>query len=386
MSQVIVIGGQHHNTLGVIRSLGRNGIKPIVILTSKKKDTYISRSKYISEFIQLDDSNKVVPYLLNYGKEVGSKRVIITCHDKISATLDEYMDELTEWFFVPGTSDKRLLKLANKDEMSQLAIEVGLNVPFSITNLSEFSLGIDKFPVITKPLASKDGSKRDIVVCNTPEELTNFFDSRKGRKFQVQQFIDKLFEFQLIGCSIDGGKEVIIPGVSKLIRMGLGSNTGFLEYTYLTSDYDEVVNKTKDFISATGYSGLFSVEFIRGKDGKDYFLEMNFRNDGNAICTTNAGANLPYFWVQRCLRKEVEIPRITHNEFVMPEYNELTFWCSGAVSTIDFLKDLFKSTSYMEYAADDPGPTHGYRDFIIKLLMVMIKRPVISIAKLFGLK
>lgn len=31
-NKIIVFGGDHHNTLGVVRSLGEAGIKPILIL------------------------------------------------------------------------------------------------------------------------------------------------------------------------------------------------------------------------------------------------------------------------------------------------------------------------------------------------------------------
>lgn len=42
------------------------------------------------------------------------------------------------------------------------------------------------------------------------------------------------------------------------------------------------MNTVRYFIRDLGYSGLFSLEFIRDKSGKDYFMELNMRNDGNA--------------------------------------------------------------------------------------------------------
>lgn len=43
------------------------------------------------------------------------------------------------------------------------------------------------------------------------------------------------------------------------------------------------LSKVNDFIKRIGYSGLFSVEFLRGQDGNNYFLEINMRNDGNHV-------------------------------------------------------------------------------------------------------
>ncbi len=381
---VVVVGSHHHNTLGVIRGLGREGLKPIVIMTNRSQKPYILRSKYILETVALNNSLEVVPYLLKRFEGNAEKIVLIACHDKISEIIDCNRAALSQWFYAPGTNDRRLGSLVNKSIMTELAAQIGLTVPYSIN--SDDNIDIDKlpYPVITKPSASKDGSKRDIKILKSPTALLSFLEERKGRKFQIQQYITKSFEFQLIGCSIDGGNEIVIPGISKLIRTGSGSNTGFLEYTALTSDFETTLAKTKDFIKATGYSGLFSVEFLRGVDGTDYFMEINFRNDGNAICTTNAGANLPYFWVQRCIGAETPIPIIDHTEYVMPEYNELGMWFSGIISTKEFIKDFRQVTSYMEYAPDDPAPTHGHWDFRLKLFLTIVKKPLYKLAKFLG--
>lgn len=384
--KVIVVGSHHHNTLGVIRALGRKGITPFVIMTNVMTNSYILRSKYIVESVQLSGSDEVIPFLLEHVANRNQTPVIIACHDRISEILDFNRTALSKFFHTPGTPVRRLSALVNKESQTRLAAQIGLNVPFSV--MSDFDLDFNglHYPVITKPAASRDGSKNDIRILYTPKTLANFLQSRQNRKFQIQKYIDKVFEFQLIGCSIYSGDEIVIPGVSKLIRTGAGSNTGFLEYTSLTPDFDRTLALTKKFIRATGYSGLFSVEFLRGRDGIDYFMEMNFRNDGNAICTTNAGANLPYYWVQKCLGLEVETPTIDHTEYVMPEYNEIGFWLGGAISTHEFIKDLRKSTSYMEFASDDPGPTHNHRDFRIKLLKAAIIRPAYLIAKRLGLR
>ena len=47
MNKVILIGGDHHNGLGLARSFGINGIKPYgIIVTGRNKHSFISKSKY----------------------------------------------------------------------------------------------------------------------------------------------------------------------------------------------------------------------------------------------------------------------------------------------------------------------------------------------------
>lgn len=45
--KVIVIGGNHHNTLGVLRSLGEKGVFSELILVTSSKYPYVKYSKYI---------------------------------------------------------------------------------------------------------------------------------------------------------------------------------------------------------------------------------------------------------------------------------------------------------------------------------------------------
>lgn len=44
---VIIIGGNHHNPLGVVRSFGVNGIRPYgIIVTGQNKSSFVTKSRY----------------------------------------------------------------------------------------------------------------------------------------------------------------------------------------------------------------------------------------------------------------------------------------------------------------------------------------------------
>ena len=45
--EIIVIGGNHHNTLAILRSLGEKGVKSLLIVVSEDSKPYIGYSKYI---------------------------------------------------------------------------------------------------------------------------------------------------------------------------------------------------------------------------------------------------------------------------------------------------------------------------------------------------
>ena len=69
MNKVVVIGGDHHNTLGVIRGLGEKGIAPDLILVTPSKMTYVDASKYIARQWKIDCDDEIVDLLLSHYKD-----------------------------------------------------------------------------------------------------------------------------------------------------------------------------------------------------------------------------------------------------------------------------------------------------------------------------
>jgi hypothetical protein len=212
-------------------------------------------------------------------------------------------------------------------------------------------------PWIIKPLLSKDGHKSDIERIYTDDDWVGYC-LHHDALVQIQQLIDKDFEYQLIGLSLNSGKEVIIPGYSYVIRPSSTTNTGFLHYMPLDDSYENIVQKGKQFLKATGYSGLFSLEFLRGKDGHDYFMEINFRNDGNAICVTAAGMSLPYIWYLDCSGEDysLESKKKIKSVYVMPDMAELKLLATRQISLKEYISDFKKTNRFMEYEKKDKKP------------------------------
>lgn len=349
-----VIGADHHNTLGVIRALGKKGIKPVLLLYPAEAHSYVSKSAYVEAVHPFESSDALVDFL----KDADRHGCIITCSDETASVIDMNRYSLSGRFFLPGAEEQgSITNLMDKSRMTELAAGCGLCTPESIT--LDTSDGVapewDKFPCIVKPLVSKDGVKQDIAICHDMDELKAALEVSSCRKVQVQEFIDKDFEFQLIGLSLKD--RIIIPGVSRIIRSASNTNTGFLRY--ITSgeiQYDH--SPVEKFIRATGFTGLFSVEFLRGHNGKDYFMEMNFRNDGNATAVEAAGINLPYIWCLDAEGKDYadEISRPLHDVVVMPEIDDFKFAIRNGVGFRNWLKDVKSTDRFMEFDSDDKKP------------------------------
>lgn len=377
MNQVIVVGGNHHNTLAILRSLGEKSIKSKLIVITGDKKPFVSYSKYISSCIVLSsyDGIKDAMFKLKTDKE---KPVVIACSDIVSSYLDQNRDELSQHFILPCADIQgRITTLMDKDTMAHLAVECGIIIPKSwVVDTKNYDVEQFDYPCIIKPLASIEGSKTDIYICENKEELAKRISEVKCQKVQIQKFIDKDIEFQLIGCSLNGGETVIIPGASVILRQPKNTNTGFLKYIPKRSfHFDEEL--CKKFLRATHYSGLFSLEFLRGKDGRDYFMEINFRNDGNSICVTASGMNLPYIWYlyncglsyseELCYDKMKEV-------IVMPEFDDFANVKNRTISLWHWLKDIKRTDRFMEFSKYDQKPFWQKLKILILIHLGILKQ------------
>lgn len=354
MNKVIVIGGTHHNSLGVIRSLGERGYNvEFINFNIGERFDYVAKSKYISKYLPLTSIEQLFPYLQQ--RPVEYKEVIISCADVVTEYLNMYLEALSERYIIPGVPQQgKMIELMDKTRMIEMVSRRGITAP-AIWSLS---LDVDyvTFPCITKCYVSSHGGKSDIVIFHSKEELNNFLQKNQGEIF-AQAYISKKEEVQLIGCSLKEGEEVIIPGMSKIIRSQPNTNTGFLEYGPLDYVYKDIVERAKLYIRDCKYSGLFSFEIMRGMDDKIWFLEINFRNDGNAWCVTKSGVNLPVIWVKACYGDDYKNEICTPKQLLMmPELQDLKLVLQRKVSFIQWCKDWKRTDYFMEYDKQDKKP------------------------------
>lgn len=386
MNPVVVIGISHHNTLGIIRALGRTGLSSVMYpIVAGGRNNYVSKSKYIREenLTIIDGLDQLIDCLEHLSFPTDEKATVICGWDAAISLLDKNRERLEGRYIIPSATGKYggIDDLMSKTLQIKAASESGLVAPRSIcyskTEASQSELdGWKDFPCIIKPVDSMAGAKTEIHICRCPSDLKRDISESSCQSFLVQPFIDKHIEFQLIGCSLEGGDEVIIPGYTNIIRQPANTNTGFLKF----QPVDDVVSTdtleaVKRFIRNIGYSGLFSVEFLKGKDGKDYFLEINMRNDGNAICVTDAGVNLPYIWYayNSGLDYRSEMHKFCRSLYCMPEFDDIIFVLKGKLSLFKWIKDVRRTTSFMEYDKDDKAPfrkkTKGFIRFLIHRIL-----------------
>lgn len=360
--EVIIIGGLHHNTLGVVRSIGeripKNKIHVLIVSDNPERRNLISESKYVAkdQLYYIKKYENIVPWLVNFAKDK-LKRVIISCADGVTLQIIEYKKELDDYYLMPDTKVD-IVNLMSKEIQAEYAVQSGLLVPKGVILWKNQSTSWNSFPCIIKPLKSTIGAgKADIRIVKSDKELKEILLTIEAECIQIQEYIKKKMEYQLIGCSINAGEKIIIPGYTDIIRQPENTNTGYLKYSPI-SDFSYDRYAVEKFIRSIGYSGLFSVEFIRTDNGEDYFLEINMRNDGNAYCVKSAGVNLPYIWYYYESNGELPIGEpvsIDKSVMFIPDLNDFMRGIKS-VGLFGWIKQFLKSESHSVWNTQDMGP------------------------------
>lgn len=300
----IVLGGEHYNPLGLVRSLGIAKIKPIAII---KKASYglTSKSKYISKLHLVNSNEEGLNLLIKeYGNEE-EKPFVLTSDDQMTSLLDKNYNLLKDKFiFYNAGEEGRITKYMKKDEIMSLAVECGLNVAKS-WKLKDKTIPKDMvYPALTKALIStKDNWKDDSYVCHNKEELQEALNKIDAEEILIQEYIIKKNELCYDGYSCNKGKNVLYAISSDYLYVKEGAYSNYMIIS--NNHHKELEEKLDKMFKKIGFEGIFSVEFLVDQNDNYYFLEINFRNSTWSWASTVAGMNLPILWTSSMLDKEV---------------------------------------------------------------------------------
>lgn len=320
----IVFCVDHYNPLGMCRSLGEEGIRPIVILIGEHP-VLINHCKYVKTLHMVKTPKDGLTLLINrYGNEP-EKPFVLTGSDDLTELLDQHYDDLIDKFYFFNAGAKGMISYyMNKETICDLAQKCGLDKPNGeILHRGEVPASL-KYPIITKVTMSIKGAwKKDVHICKDKQELIDVWPNIKANEILAQEYIVKKNELCVDGFSINGGAEVCFPNTSEYIRF---TKDGYGNYMWIKPYEDaEVREKIKHIMRETNFSGIFSLECLIDQNDKLHFLEVNFRNSTWSYAYTFAGLNLPYHWAKATLEGHIDysgIHLITKPFRAMAEIND----------------------------------------------------------------
>lgn len=371
MKRAIVIGGEGINALGLVQSLGREGVYVISVLISDRS-VLICHSKYSGEILLANDVESAIDMIME--KCVSDERIpIFPAGDREAMALDKNRSRLEEHFVFEYMRDSHgIAYYMDKFIQIELAKQYEFHVPLSV----RLEKGMDVpeemvYPCIVKPLVSCQGDKRDILIATDRDHLDRIL--KKDLSFTteviVQQYIDKDYEYDMMGCSFKNG-DVYVPLSDRMVKFNhLQQDTSTVCYIEpLDKGIAVEVEKIKKLMRGIGYVGLFSVEFMHNRaDDEIYFTEINFRNDGENSFIVHGGVNLPYLHY-------LDLTNQPRKEYTPVDKSKKFIWeaihFSGLyrhdISFREWLDDLKGVDGFLCYYKEDKWPF--YYQFINSVL------------------
>ena len=370
-NKAIVLGTDHHNTLGIIRSLGEEGVF-VCALILDTQSAFVAHSKYLKEVSYCSScAQEVLEALISkYGNETEKPVLIPTC-DTAALLIDSLKDKLEECFYIGGTCETLgLAHYMNKLNLGYLAKELGVSVPsmcvcdIDCTSLIDGNAMSEllgekqiQFPVILKPLMSAGASKSSITVISDANDFEAKRASLPHGKYLIQEFVHIEKEYGVQGISLYAEKKVIVPGVVHKIRTSVNAR-GSTTYARLTENSGLIdTQKLSQLVLATGYSGIFDIELMQSED-KIYLIEINFRNGAYGYAYTKLGYNLAFEWYRYCVSGEIkESPLHAGTElYLMNETADMHNMKNHTVSPFRWLLQFMQAKVKLIWNIRDPKP------------------------------
>lgn len=357
--KVIIIGGNHVNTLGLIRSVGKCGISPDVLLEPcDDRFCTLRFSRYIGKLVKLSDLDHLCDYLLSKYQSFEEKPIILCGSDSGISKLDEDYNRLKEYFHIFNIKNTQGLvnKYIDKSHTFPIAERCGLVTirSWHVKGVNGIPEGIE-YPCLVKGNMSITSSKADMAVCRNEEELHAAL--KPGIDYLIQDYIEKEAEFCISGISLNHGSDTYLTGAVRKIRENR-IQSEFISLEPISSIPEREQQAIKKLLAEIGYEGLFSVELMQ-KESIFYFLEINLRNDGTSFIYSKAGSNFAMAWVYYCmgLRDSTQstLGQVVKSRYLM-QFEDIFNVIKGKVSFFKWIRDVFKTDTHFTFDLLDPMP------------------------------
>lgn len=363
-NKFIIFAVDHFNPLGVIRSLGEVGIYPIVILFSEHESNLVKYCKYIQILHQVRSIEEGYKILMREYSSEPERPFLLATSDDIESFLDLHYEDLKNHFhFFNAGEQGRITKMMEKSEIVRMAQKVGLNTP----KTEEVTLGQRpktlRYPILTKStISTLHNWKSNVFICRNEKELMDAYQHIKGERVLLQEYIEKTDELNIEGFSINDGKDVYMPLQNRFFRT---TDTSYGNYLYIEKyNHPELLTKIHKLFELTRYNGIFEMEFMVGKDGELYFLEINFRNSAWLYAYTRCGLNFPLMYSKsisegKIIDEDAHIKKLPFT--LMDELTDFKWSViSGKVSMLKWIKELWSVDCLFYFNKKDPRPFYMY--------------------------
>jgi D-aspartate ligase len=361
----------HHGGLGVIRSLGRNGVP--VYAVHEDKFAPAASSRYVRGRLRWrpdpDDTDRVLAGLARLAAIIGRPAVLFPTDDAGAIFLAEHDGELRHSFLFPELSADLPRRLAGKYSLHQVCREFGVaspraTLPESLAAAREFARGTG-YPVIAKltdPWQDHRGLRSTRVVAD-PGELGRVYGAcgRAGAGLMLQEFVpggrghDWFFHGYCDKDSVcrpafTGVKERSYPSGAGLTSFGRSAPNGALR------------GEITRLLTRLGYRGLVDLDIrLDARDGRCHLLDFNPRLGAQfRVFRDTAGTDVALAAYLDLTGQPIpEAAQVDGRSFVVENYDPISAlrrWRAGELGWRSWLASVRDADEWAWFAREDLRP------------------------------
>jgi len=284
-----------HGPLSVVRSLGRIGVPMYTICDS---DSPVMKSRFLEKAFawSADDGSMedTLEFLLDVGRQIGRRAVLITTDDLGTILLDENANLLKERFLFPEQPQGLARSLSNKKEMYYLCKRMDVPTPEAAFPTSQedvvnYVRGA-AFPIVMKGIDAwshygtlrETGMDRVLILESASELLESYskLEAAGSPDVLLQEYIpggpDSVWMFN---GYFDEGSDCLLGYTGQKIRQH-PPYTGFATLGSCV-DNEVVESVTKRLMKEIGYRGPLDIGYrFDARDNKYKLLDVNPRMGG----------------------------------------------------------------------------------------------------------
>jgi len=303
---VVLMGANYYTGLGAIRTLGRRGVA-VYALDYYFPNAYALYSRYTSRKILCPDINKdekvVADFLIELGKELPTRAVLMASADSYALLICRYSEALKPYYIFPEMPPGLHERIINKKGLSEIAREHNLNAP--LTHIADPAADLEAiagsmpYPCIIKPSLSHKFVKvfrQKCLFANNRKELLAALEKARERELEVMVqeiipgFDDQMYVFD---AYINAGGRATHTFCGQKLRQ-FPINFGSSTLTHQVYD-EQLIEIGLDYMKRIGYRGFGEIEFKKDPASGEYkLIEINARLSTLNILFDKCGVEFTY--------------------------------------------------------------------------------------------
>jgi D-aspartate ligase len=299
----VVVGGDYQG-LGIVRSLGRQGVPVCVIDDEHSIARYSRYTKHAISVPDLRDERTTVDSVLDIGQRLNLRGwVLYPTREETVAAFARYRSLLSPFFRVPTPGWETTQWFWNKSKTYSLANELGIPIPRTWYPLdpSELEHITTNPPYAVKPAIKEHffyATKAKAWRANDRTELRRLFQQASAHvgpgEVMIQELIPGGGSEQFAYCAFFKEQRAIGSMVVRRSRQHppeFGRASTFVE----TIELPILEELSERFLRAINYYGLVEIEYkFDQRDGQYKLLDVNGRTWGYHSIGQTAGVDFPH--------------------------------------------------------------------------------------------